>query len=210
MNPTPPSPFASLPTREKILTAAAELFAGKGFYAVSVREISRAVGIKESSLYNHFKNKEHLLEEILHNFQSEWDIFLDQFLYEETSSLIKTRQAGEDFLLREFNRFLKFWNKPQRKNMWLIISIEQHRNPRAARIVLQGFKKTRKVLEEFFKNLPIFNNSENDNFKFLASEFIYAARTLLTDYSLFKTIHQSTASLKKEMTDTINCILDKT
>jgi len=45
-------------TRQRILDAALELFARKGFAATSVRELARAVGLRESSLYNHFAGKE--------------------------------------------------------------------------------------------------------------------------------------------------------
>lgn len=44
-------------TKEKILEAALELFSQRGYDGVSVRDIARAVGIRESSLYNHFENK---------------------------------------------------------------------------------------------------------------------------------------------------------
>jgi AcrR family transcriptional regulator len=44
-------------TRQRILDAALELFARQGFAATSVRELARAVGLRESSLYNHFAGK---------------------------------------------------------------------------------------------------------------------------------------------------------
>jgi len=53
---------AALPTdistRQRILDAALELFARQGFAATSVRDLARAVGLRESSLYNHFAGKE--------------------------------------------------------------------------------------------------------------------------------------------------------
>lgn len=42
-------------TREKIISESLNLFSRKGFDAISVRDIAKAVGIKASSLYNHFK-----------------------------------------------------------------------------------------------------------------------------------------------------------
>lgn len=42
-------------TKDNIIEQALRLFSAKGFEAVSVRDIARAVGIKESSLYYHFK-----------------------------------------------------------------------------------------------------------------------------------------------------------
>ena len=41
-------------TKERIIDQALDLFSRKGYDGVSVRDISGAVGIKESSLYNHF------------------------------------------------------------------------------------------------------------------------------------------------------------
>ena len=52
-------------TRERILEAAVHLFAEKGYHGTSVRELAREVGIKESSLYNHYAGKEAVLDAIL-------------------------------------------------------------------------------------------------------------------------------------------------
>ncbi|MBN2625564.1 MAG: TetR/AcrR family transcriptional regulator [Spirochaetales bacterium] len=52
-------------TKELIREAAVDLFAAKGFKGASVRDIARRVGIKESSLYNHYKGKAAILESIL-------------------------------------------------------------------------------------------------------------------------------------------------
>ncbi len=52
-------------TKEKIVYEALTLFSMQGYNAVSVRDISRAVGIKESSLYNHFKNKQDIFDGVV-------------------------------------------------------------------------------------------------------------------------------------------------
>ena len=52
-------------TKEKILDIALDLFAVHGYMTVSIRDISGAVGIKESSIYAHFKNKEEILQILL-------------------------------------------------------------------------------------------------------------------------------------------------
>ncbi|WP_235003227.1 TetR/AcrR family transcriptional regulator [Blastococcus haudaquaticus] len=48
-------------TREKIVDAAAELFAERGFDAVSVMEIARRAGVVEKTVFNHFPVKEGLV-----------------------------------------------------------------------------------------------------------------------------------------------------
>ena len=52
-------------TRAAILDAALALFAERGFFGTSTREIARRVGIRESGLYNHFANKDALLDALL-------------------------------------------------------------------------------------------------------------------------------------------------
>lgn len=51
--------------RNNILNAAMELFARKGYSASSIREISQAAGITKPVIYYHFKNKEHLYQELM-------------------------------------------------------------------------------------------------------------------------------------------------
>ncbi len=45
-------------TKTAIIKSAMELFAAHGYKGTSVRKIASKVGIRESALYNHFKNKE--------------------------------------------------------------------------------------------------------------------------------------------------------
>ncbi|MHC6591396.1 TetR/AcrR family transcriptional regulator [Arthrobacter sp. C152] len=51
--------------RDEILDAAAELFTTQGFASTSTRSIADAVGIRQSSLYHHFKTKDEILEDLL-------------------------------------------------------------------------------------------------------------------------------------------------
>lgn len=41
-----------------ILKTSLELFASKGYHAISVRDIAKAAGVSEAALYKHFKGKE--------------------------------------------------------------------------------------------------------------------------------------------------------
>ena len=48
-------------TKELILKKALDMFAKSGYDSVSIRDIAKAVNIKESSIYYHFKNKQDIL-----------------------------------------------------------------------------------------------------------------------------------------------------
>lgn len=52
-------------TAQRIMDAAEELFAVKGFTSTTLRDIAEAANIREPGLYNHFKSKEDLYERVL-------------------------------------------------------------------------------------------------------------------------------------------------
>jgi len=57
-------------TKEKILKTSLKLFSTKGYKATTVRDIAGAMGVKQSALYNHFKNKDEILETLISNLTS--------------------------------------------------------------------------------------------------------------------------------------------
>jgi len=52
-------------TAERILDAAEELFAERGYAGTTLRDVARGVGIRIPSLYNHFESKEALYAAVL-------------------------------------------------------------------------------------------------------------------------------------------------
>jgi len=64
---TVPTTSKGAKTKQVILDTALDLFSTKGYKATTVRDISGAIGIKQSALYNHFKNKEEILETLIGN-----------------------------------------------------------------------------------------------------------------------------------------------
>lgn len=66
-------------TKEKIFNVAIDLFSQKGYNEVSIREIAKEVGIKESSIYYHYSKKEDILDKI-------FEYFLDKMNETEISN----------------------------------------------------------------------------------------------------------------------------
>lgn len=63
--PRGPGPEATAATRARIVTAAAELFAERGFHATPMTAVAEAAGLSQSGLVHHFPTKEGLLAEVL-------------------------------------------------------------------------------------------------------------------------------------------------
>lgn len=76
-----------LSTRRRIFIEAARLFHSKGYAATSMREIAAAVGIEASSLYNHIKGKDALLEELCFKVSDAFQNQLDEAIRCENSPM---------------------------------------------------------------------------------------------------------------------------
>ena len=71
--------------KDRIFEVSVDLFSNHGYDGVSIRQIAGEVGIKESSIYNHYKSKEAIL-----------DAILDYYIYEMTKEEIPVSQAGKN------------------------------------------------------------------------------------------------------------------
>lgn len=125
-------------TKEKIFDASVDLFSKKGFNDVSVREIAKQAGIREGSIYNHYKNKEAILDAIIDFFKSE--LAKSNLPEEEGSSLMD--QSPEVFFESGVRMFMARINISQMEKIWRLVCIETYRNEK----IREFFKK--ELLEE--------------------------------------------------------------
>ena len=65
-----PQPTSSIPldTRGRIIQAASDLFANKGYAGTTTRSIAETAGVNEVTLFRHFGSKENLAREIMNQF----------------------------------------------------------------------------------------------------------------------------------------------
>lgn len=86
-------------TKEKIIVEALNLFSIKGFSSVSVRDIASSVGIKASSLYNHFENKQDIFDTIVNKGSKLVNAFFNKInitTYINKSKLINLNEISDD------------------------------------------------------------------------------------------------------------------
>lgn len=74
-------------TRQSVLEAAAELFAVKGFPAVTVLDVAERTGLTKGAVYFHFTNKEAIAVAVAHDFYGRIEATATALLREERAPL---------------------------------------------------------------------------------------------------------------------------
>ncbi|NLX69109.1 MAG: TetR/AcrR family transcriptional regulator [Clostridiaceae bacterium] len=124
-------------TKRQILDTAIDQFSKRGFSAVSIRDISGAVGIKESSVYNHYSSKKDILDAILLSYGED----LEKFLVSESIMQAGTddnsvmgdaenfgAMSDEVFTGLATMLFRKMYLDERIHKLWQILSIERFNN----------------------------------------------------------------------------------
>ena len=111
-------------TRERILAEALNLFAQSGYGGASMRELARRVGIRESSVYNHFPGKAAILGAIV----SEHGPASSASRLEEPRYKQLARQPAA--FCRQFALDLvEQWSDPREHQFQKVITAERNRVP---------------------------------------------------------------------------------
>jgi AcrR family transcriptional regulator len=84
--------------RDQILATAKNLFIQHGYYGLSMREISDALGVSKAALYYYFKDKEQLFLAILTTYLDENETVLDHILAQPVTSQAQIRLFVEHVL----------------------------------------------------------------------------------------------------------------
>jgi AcrR family transcriptional regulator len=192
-------------TKYKIVDAALDLFSRKGYSAVSVRELTKAVGIKESSLYNHFKSKEEILEYIYDLFQKERSRSMPS---SEVLSIIAANYSVEGFLREGIDLYKQSVANDHYEKMWRILNIEQFRDKRARKLILEEmYGGTIAFLEKAFQAFMSVGKIPQQDARGLAIRYQYPIFTMMTEYLLLKYDELDTAEVEQNMHDHVGYIL---
>jgi len=107
-------------TKQLILSAALDLFSQHGYNGASIRQIARAVGIRESAIYNHYKSKEEIFLAILAEFKS--STVSEKILSDD---LLDDLSNPEKFLRNFAERLINHWNTQQERKFIRLLLMEQ-------------------------------------------------------------------------------------
>ena len=177
-------------TREKIQNAAIDLIAEYGYRGASMRKIAAKVGIRESAIYNHFKNKEAILEAII------GEIFATPF---EFKNWEEKAAKGKPFL-REFvvaYKLITFDRTKEKLFRVLLIELFQQKTLRESFFRDSHQKDIGRLSEAFFLMMQKGLIRSSDPI-FMAQEFLAPLFYLRMQVSLMRIDSQSTTPLSTQ------------
>ena len=178
-------------TKDKILKHSLKLFSSKGYKATTVRDIAGAIGIKQSALYNHFKNKDEILETLISNLTSSAIVTL--FDDKESQELHK---QGKSLLMSIATTFKLISFDGQNEALFKLLMQEIYRNERIREIYNEHFyqENVKKLSGLFFAMMQDEMIKSSDPL-LLANEFFAPLFFYQMQVSLLKLDKKSTSSV---------------
>lgn len=121
-------------TKENIMEESLNLFAVKGYDSISIRDIAENVGIKGSSIYNHFKSKDEIFNSII----SKYSAYIESsFKLLTENSLLKINEVNitDEIFLEESMKIFDFLLKDYYSvKLRKILTMEQYRHEIASQL----------------------------------------------------------------------------
>lgn len=142
-------------TKDKILIEALSLFSVSGFSGVSVRDIAKAVGIRESAIYKHYKNKQQLFDTIVEVSAGRIDS-LQEELISKFNHNVNTKEVFPISIIQEIycNIFLFYLTDDILSKFRRMMTIEHLKDNELNRKFKDMFiEKTLSYQSEVFRNL---------------------------------------------------------
>lgn len=169
-----------LNNKEKIFNVSINLFSQHGYDGVSIRQIATEVGIKESSIYNHYKRKEEILNSIM-----------EYYISKMTSEEIPLAQAsgnldnGIDYFYRTGLELYKSkLSEPNMMKITRIILVETYHNEKirnfVKKAIIEGPVNGWIELFDLMKEKGLIRKDSNS--KQLAESFYYYGLFLLIEH----------------------------
>jgi len=160
--------------RQKILKAAKELFAQKGFEGVTVKTLAQKAGVSEALLYKHFKSKEEIYATLLQEKAKDIEFYFPLNSKDEPKAALT--QIAVNFLERNVT-------DPSFVRVFLFSSLEEHELFEQILLKLKSLFFSQ--LEELFQKWIDQGKIKNYDVKMLANFFFAQLYYVLLSKTIF-------------------------
>jgi len=179
-------------TKAKILKVSTTLFSKLGYKGTSVRKIASGVGIRESALYNHFKNKEEIFLEVAKG------IFTSPFST-ENEDIKESAMKGKSFLQKFTMQYKLLTFDKNNENMFRLLMIELFANKELREQFMNEFHNENiKMLSEAFFIMMQNNLIRSSDPMMVAYEFLSTLFYIRLQVTLMRFDNTSTNTLSTQ------------
>ena len=179
-------------TKDKILKASSALFSEHGYKGTSVRKIAAAVGIRESALYNHFKNKEEIFLSVAK------EIFTSPFSTDD-EDIKESALKGKAFLQKFAMQYKLLTFDKNNENMFRLLMIELFANKELREQFMDEFHTQNiKMLSEAFFVMMQNNIIRSSDPMMVAYEFLSTLFYIRLQITLMRFDNSSTNNMSTQ------------
>ena len=139
-----------MPTKQKIMICALNLFCSKGYAETTIRDIAADVGITPGAIYSHYSSKEELLNYMLKDYA---EYTSDLFKRVHIERILKEKPTGEGISTCIMSSVSILTEDAYYGNLVHLIHQEQHRNALFGGFVLLRLNDTIEFIERILNIL---------------------------------------------------------
>lgn len=192
-------------TKDVIFENAVLLFSQKGYHGTSMRDIARKVGIKESSLYNHYAGKGAILQAVLDYQTAAFEGSIDAL--EELKKITGDITDPVEFWLAGADVFIKH-TPPLMEPISRILINEMFLNDQCRKFCLHSMYASQKDLTEMiFRVMYEKGMIKKCDFKMMAVQYVYMLQGLEIENKLLMMEGHSADEIKRNLYEHISLFI---
>ncbi len=174
--------------KKQIMTESLALFSKQGYDGVSMRDIAKAVGFRESALYKHYKSKREIVDTIFTFMESRYQDVLKEIKLPESDDFTvlakEYKNEGLDTLKKQCSALFLYWLKDEQAAQFRRLLVqEQFRHLEAENLLreflMDGALQYQRALFEKMTEIGYFKSVDSE---VLALQFYSPIFMLLCKY----------------------------
>ena len=195
----------NIPTKQRIMICALQMFCTKGYSETSIRDIASAVGISPGAIYGHFESKEELLNCMLSEYAENTK---NLFHRVDIESILKEKPTGEGVSLCLVSSFSVLSEDVYYANLVHLIHQEQHRNPLFGSFILLRMKETTEFITRIFDVLKSLNALRADVDPEYWGVFTYSLLHTISSCTAINIAQKTAGYTMMDLPKMLRCLFD--
>ena len=169
--------------KEEIIYATLELASSNGMKGVSMSQIAEKVGIKAPSLYNHFKSKDEIIQE-MYRFLRQQAMKNSRTVPLDYASAFE-KKSLQDILLGSLSAYMGIVSDKYMLQFFRVLYSERSTNPVAAKIMVEETERMLAQSRDLFYALAVHGKIRNENVDVASMTYSLTLHSLI-DYRMDK------------------------